>query len=194
MKLKKMTLLLASTVVASLGCLAQENNSPRISVAPDKVLIAYYSWSGNTRYAAEVIQKDTGGVLFEIKPKIAYPTTYKECLAKAQKECREGLTPELVAMPDDLKKYEVIFVGSPNWYGTMAPPVRTFLSSPELNGKTIVPFFTHGSGGMQNCERDVNRVCTHAKVLPAAAFTGSSIKQSDAALQQFVRDRIELKK
>ena len=91
----------------------------RISVKSDRILVAYYTWSesGNTKYAAEQIQKVTGGELLEIKPKTTYPKDYNACLAQAQKEIRDGIRPELANEPVDFKKYDVIFIGSPNWFG-----------------------------------------------------------------------------
>lgn len=173
----------------AIGCSA-ENSAvvKKVETEPGKVLIAYYSWSadGNTRYAAEQIQKATGGTLFEIKPKTAYPSDYQSCVEQAKKECRAGFKPELAATVEEFKKYDVIFVGSPNWWGTMAPPVLTFLTSQDFAGKKVIPFFTHGGGGMQNCERDVIKNAGKAEVLPGKAFTGSSIRKADKQIAEWV--------
>lgn len=160
----------------------------KVATAPDKVLIAYYSWSpdGHTHYAAEQIQKATGGTLFEIKPKVPYPANYRACVDQARKECRAGFRPELSNPVKDMKQYEVIFVGSPNWCGTMAPPVRTFLTSYDFSGKTVIAFFTHGSGGMQNCERDVRKLLKKANLLPAKAFFGRSIRDANQEIADWV--------
>lgn len=168
--------------------------SGKISVAPDKILIVCYSWSGNTRVAAQEIAKASGGKLFEIQPVKPYPADYRACVDQAKIECRNGATPALVALPEGLENYEVIFVGSPNWWGTMAPPLRTFLTSKALEGKTIVPFFTHGGGGMQNCERDVRALCAKSKVLAADTFYGSTVKMLKGKFADFVNSRIAVKK
>lgn len=88
------------------GCSGQEQ--PKVSVEPAKVLVAYYSWGGNTKYAAAQIQKATGGTLFEIKPVKPYPSGYRECTVQAKKEIQEGVRPELAARVEDMGKYDVI--------------------------------------------------------------------------------------
>ena len=154
----------------------------KISVEPERILVAYYSWSesGNTKYIAELIRKHTNGELLEIKPKNAYPKDYNACLAQAQKEIQSGVRVELANEPVDFKKYDVIFIGSPNWFGTIAPPAASFLASADLADKTVIPFFTYGSGGMQNCERDAKKLAEKAKaMLPAKAFRGASVREAD---------------
>ena len=104
------------------------------------------------KYAAAQIQKATGGTLFEIKPVKPYPSEYRECTVQARKEIQEGVRPER-AKVEDMGKYDVIFIGSPNWWSTIAPPVASFLASYDLSGKTVIPFVTHGGGGMARCGR-----------------------------------------
>ncbi|MDD3886952.1 MAG: flavodoxin, partial [Victivallaceae bacterium] len=127
----------------------------------------------------------TGGTFFEITPVKAYPTSYRECVDQAKVEINAGFRPELAAQAD-LSKFSVIFVGSPNWYGTMAPPVATFLTTNDLKGKTIIPFFTHGGGGMQNCERDIKKLCSGAAVLPAVTYSGASVRRDNT--QQLIAE------
>ena len=132
---------LAAALMTGAGCSGQEQ--PKVSAEPSRVLIAYYSWGGNTKYAAAQIQKATGGTLFEIKPVKPYPSEYRECTVQARKEIQEGGRPELAAKVEDMGKYDVIFIGSPNWWSTIAPPVASFLASYDLSGKTVIPFVTH---------------------------------------------------
>ncbi len=154
-----------------------------------KVLIAYFSWSGNTKAAAEKIQKYTEGVLFELQPSKAYPTDYASCLERAKAECADGVQAELVALPENLEQYDVIFVGSPTWYGVIAPPALTFFANPVLKGKTVIPFFTHGGGGSDGCAKQARKVCQDS-VLPAiGGFPGNRVRNSDLVenwLKEFV--------
>lgn len=146
---------------------------------PAKTLVAYYSWSGNTKIAAEVIAKTTGADLFEIVPVKAYPSDYKTCTEQAKEEINANARPELKDFPKDLSAYNKIYIGSPNWWGTMAPPVASFIEKcGDLNGKTIVPFFTHGGGGMQNYEKDVRAIAekNNGKVWPAQEWPGAEVK------------------
>ena len=192
---KTMVCMMAGAMFSMSGCSAEDGSPAAKGTAePAKVLIAYYSWSGNTRAAAEQIQKITGGTLFEIKPVEAYPTDYQECVDQAKKECRSGFKPELSTKVDDMQKYDVIFVGSPNWWGTMAPPVATFLTSYDLKGKTVVPFFTHGGGGVQNCERDVRKLCSGSNLPQAGVFSGGSVRRSGDAIANWVSKVVTVKK
>ena len=94
---------LAAALMTGAGCSGQEQ--PKVSAEPSRVLIAYYSWGGNTKYAAAQIQKATGGTLFEIKPVKPYPSEYRECTVQARKEIQEGVRPELAAKVEDMGKY-----------------------------------------------------------------------------------------
>lgn len=109
------------------------------------ILIAYYSHSGNTRSAAEKIQKITGGNLFEIIPSEPYPEGYNAVVAQAKKEKENDFYPELTNN-GNVKNYDIIFIGTPVWWYTMAGPVKTFIKNNDFEGKVIVPFCTHGGG------------------------------------------------
>lgn len=156
--------------------------SMTLSAAP-RILIACYSWSGNTRFAAQQIQKAVGGTLWEITPEQAYPKDYKKCVAQARKETKAKFKPALTKMPD-FTQYDVIFIGSPNWCGTIAPPVATFASAPALKGKTIFFFVTHGRGGMQRCAKDFNALIPAKKSI---GFPGKNIKKSGKKIQAWAK-------
>lgn len=182
--------LAAAAGVCALSAMAAEKTEAKDS---PKVLIAFYSYTGNTRAAALQIQKKVGGDLFEIKPVKAYPTVYKTCVAVAKKEINAGYLPPL-AEEIDISKYSIIFIGSPNWWGTMAPPVHTFIKNSSIEGKTIIPFFTHGGGGMQNCESDMVKYCeagNAGRILNAFSCPGSSTKEPVPELEQWAADSMK---
>jgi flavodoxin len=104
-----------------------------------KILIACFSWSGNTRVVAGQIQKTVGGDLFEIKTAKAYPKDYRECIDVAKKEQQANARPELSAKVENMDAYNIIFVGYPNWWGTLPMPLFTFFESYDFKGKTIIP-------------------------------------------------------
>ena len=121
------------------------------------MLVAYFSHSGNTREVARQISEATGGDLFEIVPATPYPTEYRAVVDQGKKEIEAGVRPALKNPVGDLSQYDVIFVGSPCWWATIAPPVATFLSSCDLAGKTVVPFMTHEGSRMGRSEEDIRR-------------------------------------
>ncbi|HIS83664.1 NAD(P)H-dependent oxidoreductase [bacterium] len=128
-----------------------------------KVLIAYYSHSGNTKAAAEKIQSVTGGDLFEIKPSKEYPKDYNTLVNLAQTEKQKDVKPELTDN-GNIEDYEIIFIGTPVWWYTMASPVKTFITKNNFGGKIIVPFCTHGGGGASATYADMQKLALKAKV------------------------------
>lgn len=194
MKKRTMALAMAASIFGACGCSAEEMNTVKATTEPGKILIAYYSYSGNTRFAAEQIQKITGGTLFEIKPVKAYPADYNACVNQAKKEINAGFKPELVENVKNLSRYDVIFVGTPNWWSTMAPPVLTFLAANDFSGKTVIPFVTHGGGGMARCERDMQKACPKAKFGRGGAFSGGSIRRSGDTIANWVNEVVNVKK
>ena len=127
------------------------------------VLIAYYSWSGNTRKIAELIEHETGGTLFEIEPVQLYPTNYRAAVEQAKGEIKAGFKPELKAMPKKTSQ-AVVFLGTPIWWHTMSPPLAAFIDRFDLNRKIVVPFHTHGGGGAGSFEKDIARMCRNSTV------------------------------
>ena len=194
MKKRTVALMMAASFLGVTGCSAGETPAAKVEAEPGKILIAYYSWGGNTRFAAEEIRKITGGTLFEIKPSTAYPQDYGKCVEQAKKECRDGFKPALAGKVENFSQYQVVFVGTPNWWSTMAPPVRTFLSEYDFTGKTVIPFVTHGGGGMANCERDMKKVCSNAAFVKGGAFSGGRIRNAAGAIADWVNGVITVKK
>ncbi len=175
---------LAVCVVAGCRMLASRDTAATLAVtakAPGRVAIVFYSQSKvrNTALLAQWIQKHIGGDLIEVEPEVPYPEPYSETLKEANRERKAG-TPRAIRPVPSLDGYEVVFVGSPIWYGTYAPALATFLKDNPLPGKTVIPFSTHGGGGAANFERDLKAACPGAKVLPG--FTARASNQIERRL------------
>ncbi len=164
------------------------NESSDARTAPDakKMLVVYFSHSGNTRAVAEQIARTTGADLFEIVPQKAYPTEYRAVVDQAKQEVNAGHRPALKNDLPEAEKYDVIFVGSPCWWYTIAPPVATFLASHDFTGKTLVPFMTHEGSRMGHSEEDIRRLCPGAKVLDGVPIRGSSAAHADREVELLV--------
>ena len=143
-----------------------------------KVLVAYFSHSGNTREVARQISEATGGDLFEIVPATPYPTEYRAVVDQGKKEIEAGVRPALKNPVGDLSQYDVIFVGSPCWWSTVAPPVATFLADCDWAGKTVVPFMTHEGSRMGRSEEDIRKLCAGATLLGGLPLRGGAVKDS----------------
>lgn len=131
----------------------------------NKILIAYYSWGGNTRKIAETIAEVSGGTLFEIIPQTPYTDDYNAVVEQGKREINEGFLPPLKESVANMDSYDIILVGSPNWWSTLAPPLATFLSEHDFSGKTVVPFCTHGGGGRARVLSDIEKKVNAATFL-----------------------------
>ena len=152
-----------------------EATVPLTAKLPDRVAVVYYSQSkaGNTATVAKWIAKHTGGELVPIETDEAYPDAYRETLKAAKKDMENGGTRAIRAVPQ-LGGYDVVFIGSPIWYGTYAPPVAEFFKTHSFSGKTLVPFCTHGGGGAGRYFVDVRKACPAATVKEGLAIHGSN--------------------
>lgn len=151
-----------------------------------KVLIAYFSWGGNTKSIAEKIQAKTGGDMFQIETVIPYPKDYNETAYGVAKEQHDkGIKPELKDN-GDVFDYDVIFIGTPAWWYTMAPAVMTFIENNNFEGKTIVPFITHGGGGKYNIAQDMEKLTKNAKVLTPFVVYENGNSETDKELDKWL--------
>jgi flavodoxin len=144
-----------------------------------KILIAYFSWGGNTREMAKQIQEETGGDLFEIIPVNPYSSNYEECIEQAKKEQQDNVRPALKAKVENMADYDVIFVGYPNWWGSMPMALFTFLEGYDWSNKTIIPFCTHGNGRWGHSLDDLKQLSPKATVLDGFAVYGNSVKSPE---------------
>ena len=137
-----------------------------------KPLIVYYSYSGITRRLAKDIALITDGNLRELKPQKPYSFSYNTAVKEARAEIEKGYCPPLLQGAEPIEDTDVIFVGSPNWLKTFAPPVLSFLRSVDLSGKTIIPFCTHGGGGFGRMIEDYKRECKNSIIKDGIALRG----------------------
>lgn len=177
-------------LIAILVLLFADNLMAQIQSSPKtkKILVVYYSWSGNTREVAAQIKAGTGGDLFEIIPEAAYPADYDEVLDQAKKEIATDYRPKLKSKPDNIASHDVIFVGSPNWWSTIAPPVATVLTSYDFSGKMIVPFITHEGSRMGHSVSDIKKLCPNATVLNGISIRGSSVKEAQETVLKWLNE------
>lgn len=147
------------------------------------VLIAYFSWSGNTEQVAQIIQQETGGDLFEIAPATPYTDDYNELLDIAQQEQADNARPELAGQVENWDQYDIAFVGYPNWWSDAPMAVYTFLESYDWSGKTLVPFNTSASGGFGRSLSGLEESAAGSSILEGISFTERTIgdAQSDVA-------------
>lgn len=139
----------------------------------DRSLVVFFSYSGNTRRLAKRIQTQCDGDLFELLPVVPYPMDYGAVVKQAKREIREGYLPDLEGLPKEIGEYSHIYVGTPNWLNTMAPPLAAFLSLYDCSDMEIDPFCTHGGGGPGRIQMAVRQLCPRAKIGDCLAVGGS---------------------
>lgn len=154
-----------------------------------KTLVAYYSRTGNTMNVANQIAAATGADLYRIETVDAnyYPTEYTATTEQAQREIRDGTLPPIKDIPD-LTEYDTVFIGTPCWWGTMASPVRTFLTNADLSGKTVVPFNTHGGSGVANVHMNIIELTPDSTHLNGIAIYGSQSKNSTDMVHEWLTE------
>lgn len=167
------------------------DNAPESAVNGDsKVLVTYFSWSGNGQQMARWISEETGGDLFRIVPSEPYGEDFDSCADRAKNELDNEIRPELSEHIDTdiMAQYDVIYIGFPVWWYDLPMPVWTFLEEYDLSGKTIIPFFSHN--GSSNGANSVDRVAELAKgatVLKdnALSLRGSSVAESEKEVKDW---------
>ena len=132
-----------------------------------KMLVVYYSWScGNTERIAEQLADACDAGVARIETVEPYPEDYQETVDQGQREVNAGFMPEIEPLefgPDD---YDVIVIGTPTWWYTMTPAVKTFLSENDFTGKTVVALSTNG-GWAGNVTADIEGACAGAAFGPS---------------------------
>ncbi|MDR2761580.1 MAG: NAD(P)H-dependent oxidoreductase [Planctomycetaceae bacterium] len=174
-------------VVALCGMAQAQSKDETTTQGKGKILIAYFSWGGNTRAMAKQIQQQTGGDLFEIATIKPYPKNYDECVAAAKKEQQNNIRPQLAADIKNIADYDTIFIGFPNWWGTMPMPLFTFLEKYNMNGKKVIPFCTHGGGRWQRSLDDLKKLCPKATILEGLTISGDMVKRSKNDIDKWLQ-------
>ena len=152
-----------------------------------KILVAYFSHSGNTREIANQIHKILGGNIFEIQTVKPYPNDYNAVVNQARQELDSDYKPALKTKIENIKSYDLVFIGYPIWCGTIPAPVKTFLSGYDFSGKTIVPFCTHGGGGPGRSITDISKLCPKSTLLDSFAILGSDVKTAQNEVSEWLR-------
>lgn len=163
--------------------------NPETAAQRKPPLIISYSYSGHTQRIARRLQALTGGDWCEIHPWQPYPMAFPELLAQVRQQVQAGHRPRLLPGAKSAKPYSVIFVGSPNWCGTIAPPLAAWLAGNDLAGKQILPFYSHCGGVPCDFRRDIARLCPGAHVAPALGVTEDTGEELETMLQEWL-DRV----
>lgn len=180
----KKILMLSLLALFATACNAKPSDKEPVTVnANSKVLVAYFSRTGeqysvgnikegNTAVIAKMIAQKTGGDLFEITLKNdTYPTQYRPLTEVAKQEKKANARPEIANTVPNFADYDVVFIGSPNWWGDLPMVVYTFMEQYNWSGKKVVPFMTHEGSGLSSVPSSIKKQ-TKADVLLGLAIYG----------------------
>ena len=196
--MKKIILLLTG-----LNCLLACNAPSQPAGLPDtqnhKILVAYFSHSGenygvgniregNTQKVANEIARQTGGTLFRIQTVQKYPADYNACSQQAKEEKEKNLRPTLTASVANMDEYDIIYVGYPIWWGDMPMAVYTFLDSYSWAGKTIYPFATHEGSGLADTVETLRKNFPKATVADGFALKGHVAQKEPEIVTRAVKN------
>lgn len=173
---------LVRNAVAGSGSVAG-SQANRTEISGSNVLIAYFSWGGNTKGIAQEIQRQTGADLFEIQLVEPYSTDYNTVLEQAQQDQNEQARPELATHVENIGQYDTIILGYPNWWASIPMPIASFLEEYDFSGKTILPFCSHGGGGLGQSQTAIAKLEPDANMAEGLAinYSGGSGMPDDVA-------------
>ena len=177
-------LVLAAVTLTAVSC-GSKKETPK-EEAP-KMLVLYYSQTGNTKAVAEKIANKLGADIEEITMVDPYDPDFQATIDRCMKEREQEILPTINPVKADLANYDVIFLGYPVWFGTYAPPVITFLKDADLSGKKIVPFCTFGSGGLESSVKDLVAAEPHAEVLPGYGVRAARLEAMPKEVDNFLK-------
>ena len=141
------------------------------------VLIVYYSWSGNTHDLALLLQEKTSGELYRLETQKTY-LPFPEIYQEAKEEIKNGHLPELNNSIPDIEAYDLVLIGSPVWWYSLAPAMLTFLSQCDFKNKPVALFSTH-EGEMGEFNQTFEKAVQNAKILPAKDFNINLMKNKE---------------
>ena len=152
-----------------------------------KVLVLYYSQTSNTEQVANEIASRLNADKEAIVAVNPYDGDFHATIERCMQEREQGVLPEIQPVAANLDDYDVIFLGYPVWFGTFAPPVITWLNSVDLSGKTIVPFCTFGSGGLDSSTRDLAAKQPNANILPGYGVRAARLAAMPKEVDRFLK-------
>lgn len=170
-----------SAVMPTFAAAAPASNAQR------KAVVIYYSRTGNTARMAESIAKATGADVLRLEIREPYAAEYNDMTGIARREVQSGARRELSTAIPDLSQYEVVFLGTPYWWGSASVPMFTFLQDHALDGKQVFPFITSGSSSPDGALRVIRSSCPKAAIGQHLHLTGSELGETETQVSAWLR-------
>lgn len=184
MKNMNFLLVLVAVTLTAVSC-GTKKEAPKEETP--KMLVLYYSQTGNTKAVAEEIATRLGADIEEITMIDPYDPDFQATIDRCMKEREQNIIPDIQPVKADLANYDVVFLGYPVWFGTYAPPVINFLNNADLSGKKIVPFCTFGSGGLESSVKDLTAAEPDAEILPGYGVRAARLEAMPKEVDNFLK-------
>ena len=143
---------------------------------------------GNTEVIAEYIQEFDDADLFKVEPAVEYPEDYMKCIDVAKKEQQEDARPEIKETLQSIDEYDTIYIGFPNWWGTLPMPMWTQLEQLDFSGKTVKPFVTHEGSGFGSSQRDLDKLCEGAEIKKGLSIPGANVGNAADTVKAWINE------
>jgi flavodoxin len=143
---------------------------------------------GNTEVIAEYIQEFADADLFKVEPAVEYPADYMKCIDVAKKEQKDDARPEIRQTLKSIDEYDVVYIGFPNWWGTLPMCMFTQLEQLDFSSKTVKPFVTHEGSGFGSALKDLDRLCKGAEIRKGLSIPGANVYDSKDVVEAWVNE------
>ena len=144
-----------------------------------------YIEKGNTEVIAEYIKDFTNSDIFKVEPLIPYSKEYMTCIEEAKERTRNHDAPIKEMIPD-ISSYDLIYIGSPIYWGGMPEEMFTALKGHDFNRKIIKPFTTHEGSGLSSVPNQLASICLGATILPGIAIVGSQVYNAKSEVGKWI--------
>ena len=153
-----------------------------------KQLVLYYSETGTTKTVAQELQKQLGADIEEIEAVVPYSGNFQETIQRGQREMQSGEMPAIKPLKKKIADYDIIFLGYPIWFGTYANPIITLVKEQDFAGKTIVPFCTFGSGGLNTSSDALKKALPKATIAKGYGVRTARVNAAAKELDRFLKE------
>lgn len=143
---------------------------------------------GNTEVVAEYIKELDGADLFKVEPANEYPADYMKCIDVAKKEQQADARPEIKETLTDISGYDTIYIGFPNWWGTLPMPMFTQLEELDFTDKIVKPFVTHEGSGFGSSQKDLKKLCAGAEIRNGLSIPGADVYDAKGIVNAWIED------
>lgn len=151
-----------------------------------KILVLYYSETGTTKAVAEQLQQQLGADIEAVEAVVPYTGNFQETIERSRRERESGELPAIKPLQSRIADYDIVFLGYPIWYGTYALPIATLLKEQDFAGKTIVPFCTFGSGGLNTSTDALRTALPNAKIQRGYGVRTARVAAAPKELDRFL--------